>query len=147
MNSAYLHVLLNHFPIMGCLFGFCFLLVSTLSENRTLKISALIIFVVTGLLAIPTFLTGEGAEEVVESLAHVSKQMIYDHEEFAEKAVWLVYLTSVLSGVQIFMIQKNKKVPSWMNSLLYVFVILSLLSMGWTNKLGGKISHSEFRYH
>ena len=145
MNGAYLHVLLNHFPIMGSLFGFCFLLLSTLNGNKTLKISALIIFVVTGILTIPTFLTGEPAEGVVENLAHVSKQLIYQHEEFAEKAVWFVYLTAALSATYLFLLQKNKKIPSWVNPLLYVFVILSLLSMGWTNKLGGKISHSELR--
>ena len=145
MNAAYLHVLLNHFPIMGSLFGFCFLIATTLSGNKTLKISALVIFIVTGILTIPTLLTGEGAEEVVENLSHVSKQVIYQHEEFAEKAVWFVYLTAILSAAQLFLIKKNKIIPGWMNLLLYGFVTFSLLSMGWTNKLGGKISHSEFR--
>jgi hypothetical protein len=145
MNAAYLHVLLNHFPVMGALFGFFFLIAATLSGNKTLKISALVIFVATGLLTIPTFLTGEGAEEVVENLSHVSKQLIYQHEEFAEKAVWFVYLTAILSAAQLFLIKKNKIIPAWINSIFYVLVILCLLSMGWTNKLGGKISHSEFR--
>ncbi len=145
MNAAYLHVLLNHFPVMGSLFGFFFLIAATLSGNKTLKISALVIFVATGLLTIPTFLTGEGAEEVVENLSHVSKQLIYQHEEFAEKAVWFVYLTAILSAAQLFLIKKNKIIPAWINSIFYVLVILCLLSMGWTNKLGGKISHSEFR--
>lgn len=145
MNAAYLHVLLNHFPVMGSLFGFFFLIAATLSGNKTLKISALVIFVATGLLTIPTFLTGEGAEEVVENLSHVSKQLIYQHEEFAEKAVWFVYLTAILSAAQLFLIKKNKIIPAWINSLFYVLVILCLLSMGWTNKLGGKISHSELR--
>ena len=145
MNAAYLHVLLNHFPVMGSLFGFFFLIAATLSGNKMLKISALVIFVATGLLTIPTFLTGEGAEEVVENLSHVSKQLIYQHEEFAEKAVWFVYLTAILSAAQLFLIKKNKIIPAWINSIFYVLVILCLLSMGWTNKLGGKISHSEFR--
>lgn len=145
MNGAYLHILLNHFPVMGCLFGFVFLLTSSWSKNKTLKLSALVIFVVTGLLTIPTFLTGEPAEGVVENLAHVSKQLIYDHEEFAEKAIWFVYVTALLSALQLFFIWKNKKIPAWIDTILYVFVIFSLLSMGWTNKLGGKISHSEFR--
>ncbi len=130
---------------MGSLFGFCFLVAASFTKNKTLKTSALVIFVLTGFLTVPTFLTGEGAEEAVENLTHVSKQFIYEHEEFAEKAVWFVYLTAILSAAQLFLIKKNKIIPAWINSLFYVLVILCLLSMGWTNKLGGKISHSELR--
>jgi hypothetical protein len=61
LNLAHIHLLLNHFPIIGTIFGLGLFLVSFFEKNEDLRRSSYIIFAVVGLLAIPTFLTGFGA--------------------------------------------------------------------------------------
>jgi glucan phosphoethanolaminetransferase (alkaline phosphatase superfamily) len=148
MNGAYLHILLNHFPIMSLLFGIIFLIISSLTANKNARIFALYLFAGAGLMTLATFLTGEPAEDIVERLPNVSRYFIHEHEEFAEKAVWLIYVTALFSLWQIFFLRSHKglkELAAWRIKLLYLISFLSLAAIGWTNKLGGKVSHPEFR--
>ena len=45
MNDAHLHMLVNHFPIIGLFFGFLILLFGIIKVNVTLKSTAYIIFI------------------------------------------------------------------------------------------------------
>ena len=66
MDEARIHLLLNHSPILGSRFGAVLLLVAVLQRNEVLIRTGLIMLVVAAALAIPTQLSGQGAEEVVE---------------------------------------------------------------------------------
>ena len=61
MNLAHLHLLLNHFPIIGTIVGVGLFLVSLAGKNDDLKRAGLIIFAVMALLSLPTFFSGVGA--------------------------------------------------------------------------------------
>jgi uncharacterized membrane protein len=61
MNFAHLHLLLNHFPIIGTVVGLGLFLVSLVGKNKDLRRASLIIFSAMALLAIPTFFSGTGA--------------------------------------------------------------------------------------
>jgi uncharacterized membrane protein len=97
------------------------------------------------LLTIPVFLTGEGAEESVEHLAGVSEDIIKEHEELAEKAIWLMGLLGIFSLINIFVLFKDS---SFAKAMTFISLILSLLTFGLFAKvgnLGGQIRHSEIR--
>ena len=65
MDSSQIHLLVNHIPITGVLIGL-FVLIAGLSFKKDLvKITALGIFIFSGLTAILAQLTGEGAEKLV----------------------------------------------------------------------------------
>ena len=58
MNQAHLHLLLNHLPILGALFGLLILAGGFLLKYDTVKRTALGLFVLSAILAIPAYLTG-----------------------------------------------------------------------------------------
>ncbi|HAD95873.1 MAG TPA: hypothetical protein DCG19_00630 [Cryomorphaceae bacterium] len=137
MNATELHLLLNHFPILGTLFGLCLLIFGLLRHNRSLEKAAYVTLVVISLIAIPAFKTGEEAEEKVEHLPGVSHAMVHEHEEWAEKAIWLMALTGILSLVSLL---RTGKV---LRSLTFISATATLALMVITGSHGGKIMHHE----
>jgi len=53
MNWAHVHILLNHFPIIGTVFGVFFLAVALVKQSRDLQRASLGFFILIALLALP----------------------------------------------------------------------------------------------
>jgi len=60
---ANLHLLSNHFPILGSLFGVLLLVVALVKPNLNTTLSAYLILLVSGFGGIIAYFTGESAEE------------------------------------------------------------------------------------
>lgn len=145
MDATHLHLLLNHFPIIGTLLGVGVMVYGYLISSDQVKKTALWTWAAMALLAIPVFLTGEPAEESVEGIAGVSEALIEEHEEAATVAIWLMEALGLLSIVALAM-GKAKSVLS--KPLVMVSTILGLAvfgAMARTGYLGGQIRHSEIR--
>ncbi len=83
MNATHLHLLLNHLPVLGTLFGLGLLLFGIWRKSTELKKTSLGVLVLVALAAVPVYLTGEPAGDAVESLPGVSKPIMEQHEEAA----------------------------------------------------------------
>lgn len=140
-----MHLLLNHFPIIGTVLGVGVMAYGYFTASEQVKKAALWTWAAMALIAIPVFLTGEPAEESVEGIAGVSEALIEEHEEAAELAIWLLEALGLLSLVTL-VFYKTK--PALSKSLVLVSTILSLVvfgAMARTGYLGGQIRHSEIR--
>ena len=102
MNSAHLHLLLNHVPLIGILIGMLVCVSGFIFKDYSIKRIALAIFIFSALSALPAYLTGEGAEEAIEHLPGVEKTLIEKHEEGALTFIWLIGAMGVaaLVGLQ-----------------------------------------------
>ncbi|MBC7533010.1 MAG: hypothetical protein H7318_15660 [Oligoflexus sp.] len=99
--------------------------------------------IVAGLSALAPYWTGESAEEVIEHWPGISKDLIHEHEELAEKATALSIVTAAAAGVAFFL---ERRRPQTLGRSLPVVFVLSLLTlgvMGATAHEGGKIRHPE----
>ncbi|MBK8500846.1 MAG: hypothetical protein IPL46_00810 [Saprospiraceae bacterium] len=145
MDATHFHLVLTHFPIVGTIIGIGILAYGQFSKNDSIKKVALSTFIVMSLLTIPVFLTGEGAEESVEHLAGVSEQIIKEHEELAEKAIWLMGLLGTTSLFGLYAIIKKW---SFSKTITLIILFVSLATFGLFAKvgnLGGQIRHTEIR--
>lgn len=143
MNATHLHLILTHFPIIGTLLGSLILLYGILSKNTSIQKLSMLLLLAMALVAIPVYLTGEGAEETVEKISGVSEQTIKAHEEMAEKAIVFMAILGVLTLVNLFVLIRSL---SFAKILTYVTLIFSLLTFGIyakTGNLGGQIRHTE----
>ena len=68
-----------------------------LRKSAELKKVSFGVFVLAALFTIPVYLTGEGAEEIVETYEESSHDVIHEHEETAEKVIWGMGLLGVLA--------------------------------------------------
>lgn len=145
MNPAYLHLILNHLPVLGTWFGLLLLSAGLLRKSDELKKASLVVFVLCALAAVPVFLTGEPAEGVIERLPGVSEQALEAHESAAKLALVLMELLGGVSLLSLFLLPRGTRAAS---SLLLGTWGLALLAGGvliYTAKLGGQVRHSEVR--
>ncbi|MBX7094766.1 MAG: hypothetical protein K1X56_08600 [Flavobacteriales bacterium] len=145
MNEAHFHLLVNHLPIMGSLFGLIVLALGFALRSSVVRRVGLFLLILGGLTAMPANFSGEGAEEVVESLPGADHKLIHEHEESAEVALIVSVIVALISMVGLFAEWKGKK---W---AIYVSTTVLLLSAGnfyllrKVGTTGGEIRHSEIR--
>src|ERR1700686_799505 len=97
MNFAHLHLLLNHFPIIGTIVGLGLFLVSLVGKNEDLRRASLIIFPAMALVAILAFFSGVGAQGAIRKLPGVSEALIERHQGSAMLAMLFMEITGGLS--------------------------------------------------
>ena len=100
---------------------------------------------IVALLTVPVYLTGEPAEETVESLPGVSKAIIEQHDGAAAYAFTGVIVTGVAALGGLIYFRKARLLPVWYGSLLIACSLVVGGLMAWTANLGGQIRHTEIR--
>ena len=78
MTLAHLHLVLNHFPIIGTVIGLGLFLISLFGKNQDLKRAGLIVLAFTALITLPAFFSGVGAQGAIKGTAGVSPALIGD---------------------------------------------------------------------
>jgi uncharacterized membrane protein len=141
MNWAHLHLMLNHVPVLGTVFGLGLLVWGMLRRNESVQRAALATFGIAAIVAIPVYLTGEPAESAVEHLAGTTEAAIEAHEEAA-----LISLISLeIVGLIAFAGMVLRKVMA-LRVATRAALVLSLVTAGLmarTANLGGRIRHAE----
>ena len=144
MNDAHLHLLTNHFPIVGSIIGTFILLVAIIVKSRTMQNTAYVIFIFCMVLGKSSMMTGEGAEHIVEELG-ISHDIIHEHEEKAEVFMKFLYLLALSSSVGIyFNVKKHSKSKIIAIATLIIAIVVSGLSKNVATS-GGEIRHTEIR--
>lgn len=144
MNQAHLHMVFNHFPIIGLFFGIGILAYGIIKKQTILVNTAYVIFIVCMIMGKATMMTGEGAEEIVEELG-ISHDIIHEHEEMAETFMKLLYALGILS---ILGLVANLKKHAKASIVSYVVLILAIGSAILSKNVGtsgGEIRHTEIR--
>lgn len=145
MDAAHLHLILTHLPIVGTIIGIGILAYGQFAKNDEIKKVALVTFVLMTILTIPVFLTGEEAEETVEHIVGVSEQLIENHEELAEKAIWLMGLLGILSIISLFAIIKKLSFSKTISLATLIVSLVTFVIFAKVGSTGGEIRHSEIR--
>lgn len=145
MNDAHLHMLVNHFPIIGTIFGLGILIAGIVFKNNAIKNTAFVVLIVSAIFGFASMSTGEGAEELVEDMPTVGKKIIHDHEELAEKFILVLYVTGAFSLLSLIAnIKKHSKAKlfTWITLLLTIVTVVLVKEVGTS---GGEIRHTEIR--
>lgn len=145
MSSAHLHLLLNHIPVLGAAFATLLLVFAMLKKSDDLKKVSLGAFVIAALIAIPVYLTGEPAEEIVEKLPGVSEAIIGRHEDAALVALIILSVLGVVAIAGLVFFRGNRRIPFWYSSVALLLSLVASGAMAWTANLGGQVRHSEIR--
>jgi len=145
MYFPHLHLLLNHFPIIGTMVGAGLFLISFLAKTEDVRRSSLIVFVVMALLTIPAFMTGVGAQEKMVADSSVSNTLIQRHEGAAELAVWFMEITGALAVIALWQYIRRESPARWNTSAILVFSLATVGLMARTGNTGGEIRHLEVR--
>src|SRR5258708_844237 len=143
MDFPHLHLLLNHFPIIGTMVGAGLFLISFLVRAEDVRRSSLIVFVAIALLAIPAFITGVGAQEKMVTDSSISNTLIQRHEGAAELAIWFMEITGALAAAALWQSIRKTSPARWSTAAILVFSLATVGLMARTGNTGGEIRHFE----
>jgi uncharacterized membrane protein len=138
---AYLHLLSNHVPILGSLFGILLLVVALVKPNLKTTLSAYLILLVSGIGGIVAYFTGEPAEESIEHVPGISHKLIHVHEEMAENALIFVFLLTAASIIGLWAERAEWKSAKKIELFTLVVGIIAFILFAFTGYLGGHIRH------
>jgi len=144
MNFAHLHLMLNHFPIIGTIVGLGLFLVS-LAGGRAedLRRASLIVFVAMALIALPTFFSGTGAQGAIKKLPGVSESLIERHQGAAMLALLFMEITGAFSLIELWKSQGAVRSRGWILSFVLLFSLVTVGLMARVGTTGGDIRHPE----
>lgn len=145
MSSAHIHLILNHFPIVGVMVAVAIFSIGRLRRNALFQQLSLWLLVVFALAAIPLYLTGESAEHTVSRLPDVSKALIENHEKAAGVALVVIEVLGGLGLLGLLLFGRTTPLPKAFAVGVLVVALSATGLFAWTGYLGGQIRHSEIR--
>lgn len=144
MNQAHLHMVFNHFPIIGLFFGIGILAIGIFKKHTILVNTAYVMFIFCMIMAKATMMTGEGAEEIVEEIG-ISHDIIHNHEEVAETFMKVLYVLGILSILGLVANFKKHAKASIVSYVVLVLAIGAAVLSKSVGTSGGEIRHTEIR--
>ena len=145
MNDAHLHMVVNHFPIIGTILGLGILIAGRVLKKNSVKNTAYYLFIVAAVFAAFSMGSGEGAEELVENMPSVGKQIIHEHEEMAENFAVVMYVLGFCSLLGIYFDYKNHVKAKLVAAIVLIIAMVSVIFGSLVGNSGGEIRHTEIR--
>jgi len=145
INGAHLHLMINHFPVVGIIFIMLLFLYGLAKGSEEIKKVSLGAFVLLALMTMPVYLTGGGAETVVKNLPGVTEAFVGRHEEMAGLSLVLIEVLGIACCAGLIFFRRSATIPKWFIALVLVLSFSASAVVGLTANLGGQIRHTEIR--
>lgn len=145
MNGAHFHLLVNHIPIIGVIFGMLILLVGFILKNGIVKQTGLGTLIFAALSSSIALFTGDPAGEAVENLPGVTEALIEHHEDIAYSSLWILVPMGILAALAFYSNWKKEKSGNVLSMITLFLSVLAIAMMSWVGLTGGEIRHTEIR--
>src|ERR1700692_2031480 len=99
---AHLHILVSVFPSVGLIFALGFYATAFFTNNEGLKRTCLVAFGVLALLAIPTYLSGDGSMDDLAKNPKFSEDMVSAHLGWGVTALAMLAVTGFAALIALF---------------------------------------------
>ncbi len=145
-QPGYLHVLINHLPIIGTAVGLFGLIVALLLRSRIALVPALAIVLLAGVSAWPVYVTGGGAYRPIMKISDdPGRDWLDEHMERADRTTWVFYVMAGVAAVAMAAPLKWPKSAIPLGIAAIIATIAGLGAAGYIAQAAGPIRHMEFR--
>jgi len=143
----YVHMILNHAPTVGFLFAMAFYIVALVANNDLMKQGSLVLFVICGILGVPTYVTGTATMWALTQppIPEISKAVINAHRDMA---LWTLFGLAFTGGASWIVLWRYRSRGTFSKGSLNVILLFAILTLGImteTGHRGGLINHPEIR--
>jgi uncharacterized membrane protein len=142
MNQTHIHL-----PIIGAVLGAFVLIHGIWRKSNSTLIATYNILIISAIGAGIAYATGEGAEEAVEHLQGISKNIIEEHEESALISLIGLIVIGVISLIGLFVTIKGSSLIRPVALIALTAALVGFGLVAWTGFLGGQIRHTEIETH
>ena len=147
-TPPHLHLLVNHFPVEGSMFVLALLIYAMIRKNAEIKRLALIGFVLLGVAAYVSDLTGGGASREMRNVPGIQRELIKEHSAAADYARFISYGVAVVALVGLILVWINptdKSPNKWIVILCLIGGLFEVATFAKTAYQGGLIRHPEIQ--
>lgn len=143
MNGTHLHLLLNHFPIIGTLIAAALMAWAVYKNDTRLKAITAVMVIIVAVISFIADQTGETAEHALKGVAGISRDAVHEHEHAAGPANLVLMITGLLCIG--FLVVERRKLPAAKNVFIACFAltIVAFGLMARAGYYGGLIRHPE----
>lgn len=145
MTDAHYHLVVNHFPIIGTIFGAGILIAGLLLKNNSVKNVSYVLFIVSVIFAFLSLKTGGPAAGAVKGMPGITKEIIHEHAEVANKLAYTLYAVAILSLLGLYTNIRNHSKAGLFSFLTFIVSLLAVFFAQHTGTSGGEIRHTEIR--
>ena len=148
MNLVHIHLLLNHWPIIGAFVGLGLFLVALAANSDDLKQTSLAFFACLALLSIPTYMSGDVANEVLRTNTPLPRDLVNTHQGAALLALIFMEITGGVALIGLWQFSRMSRpapgpVARWNSAAVLVLSIVTVGLMTAVGNTGGAIRHPE----
>ncbi len=145
MTDAHYHLVVNHFPIVGTIFGIGILIAGMLLKSNSVKNVSYVIFIISAIFAFLSLKTGGAAAGVVKGMPDITKEIISEHAKVANNLAYTLYALALLSLVGLYTNIKNHSKAGLFSFLIFIVSLLAVFFAQHVGTSGGEIRHTEIR--
>jgi uncharacterized membrane protein len=143
MSWPYLHLLINHFPVVLSAAALSVVILALLLNRRGLWLTAMGALTAAGVFVYPVFFTGNKADHALNDPWYIHPGTIEAHDQAATWAVWVIVIAGAFAAYSWWRSLKRpaEVIPVWMRAGILVGALLAVSTVARTAYLGGKIIH------
>lgn len=144
VDWPHVHIMINHFPIILATMGALAVLLAVVRGQRGIWLYATVSLTLAALTVIPTYFTGEPAEEALHRPWFVARGAMHTHEDAAKVSAILVLLAGVVALVawrRLVRYPREVRMPGGLRVALVVTSLAAAGAIGYASLLGGRIIH------
>ena len=146
MNWAYVHLLINHVPVILAPLGFAVAILALITRRRAVWLYALASLTLAGISAYPVMATGDEASHIVRrAIPNVDRDAIEEHEESGDTAMWFLLASGVVAAYAWWRLGRRieDRLPTWLVALVLLTGAASTVEVTIASLKGGEIIHKE----
>jgi uncharacterized membrane protein len=139
------HILLSVFPLVGLVFVLGFYVTAFATSNEAMKRICLVLFVILGLLAVPTYLSGDHSMELLSKDPKISQDLMSSHFGWGVTALAVLVLTGLTALIELW---RSRRAEHLSNDALHLVLGLALVTLALmviSGELGWNINHHELQ--
>jgi uncharacterized membrane protein len=142
---SHLHLLVSVFPSVGLVFVLGVYLYAFHTNNEATKRICLLFFGCLGLLAIPTYFSGEGSMLALASNPDISQDRVYEHMFWGNFALALVAAMGAVSWYELWRSKSSGRLSNNALHLVMGLAFATLAMMMVIGNMGWQIAHHELQ--
>ena len=145
MSWPYVHLLINHFPVVLSTFALVVTILALVLRHRMLWLTAMGTLTAAGLSIYPVFLTGNQADHALNDPWYIKHGTIEAHDAAAGWALWVILIVGAFAAYSWWRSLKRpaEGIPGWMRAGVVIGSLLAISTVARTAFLGGKIIHES----
>lgn len=146
VNLVHIHLLLNHFPIIGTIVGLGLFLIALIGKSDDLQRGSLVVFLGIALLTFPTYMSGSASADSIKYLPGVPLAMITAHQNAALLGFLFMEVTGAVSWFGLWEYRRKSRIGGVTLAVVLFLSCVTVALMANAGNLGGKIRHGEIMY-